>query len=403
MAGTDFRFQRHLKLWEEQNKLIKRTIIATCIFSIVLLIRVLTPLTRLTTDTEQVETQLMSLQEDKSGVENLSNQLAEVNEVLAAVQQNIEVRPWEHEKKELIKSFSRMRNRDDHSLSRQEYQDTANTTIRKITKKVDEVVVSPLERSMASNPLVRQELRQVEDRLEILKGHLKEWRQQNLGKDWYVTLAGKDRTMDELTETLNGDIQQFSKVLSQEQSNISEIIETQERKAEELQIDIEDKQQWLDQLNSDMQKILPGWLQNLLGVDEMIQIFPMVLLALALYVFLLALSLARHYGYVARKVNLTAEDRRDLAASSLWTLTDRGRTGNLITIAVFMMFFTAMWLFYEWGFLLFHRWLITTDQVMWYTRVLGSKAIIWVGRLIFLMVVGTIVVRPKWLKLHTDS
>ena len=43
MDDTDFRLQRHLKLWEEQGRVVKRTMVAGLLFGLILNLKVLAP------------------------------------------------------------------------------------------------------------------------------------------------------------------------------------------------------------------------------------------------------------------------------------------------------------------------------------------------------------------------
>ena len=43
-SGSAFRYERHLEIWKDQNKLIKRVVLATLILAFFILIRVLIPL-----------------------------------------------------------------------------------------------------------------------------------------------------------------------------------------------------------------------------------------------------------------------------------------------------------------------------------------------------------------------
>ena len=147
-----------------------------------------------------------------------------------------------------------------------------------------------------------------------------------------------------------------------------------------------------------MQKILPGWLRDILDVEDMMQIFPLILLILIGYVFYLGINISRHYAFIAANMNFSADEKKDLSVCSLWTITDRGRIGIVLTAGAYVAFTLVIWGFFEWGCFLLNRWLLTTENINWYSTLMSRGEFLWFGRFVFLSIIGLVAIRPGFFK-----
>jgi cbb3-type cytochrome oxidase subunit 3 len=90
--------------------------------------------------------------------------------------------------------------------------------------------------------------------------------------------------------------------------------------------------------------------------------------------------------------NITPEIRSDAALSSLWTLTNRGRIGTMVTLACYLGFILVMWYFYEQGFELFDQWQNKEQLPVLLEK--GRMASLWLGRAVLLLLMVLVVWWP---------
>jgi len=401
MAISEFRFKRHMKLWEEQNKLVKRTIIVAILLGLLLPIKVLKPMTEISRKTEKPQKELKLSQEKKEqiGVQKLA--LDNMEKTFSKIQSTLGREPWMDEKDKLIRKYQDMR-RVGTQVSSEEMQAEADKTIRTIGGMVRERIIGPLEESLPRDLEIRATFQVLSGKIETLNGDIEQWEADHIGIVWYPTIQEKTRAMIELTESLRERMKDLPDLLRAEKEKIDEQRDDLTIRTVALEKDIDEKKKNLDDLEKQMQQILPGWLRGIVGISEMIQIFPAFLLVLTLYIFWLAISLTRHYNLVVGKIDLTQEDKKDPSLSSTWTLTNRGQVGTLITVTAYLIFTILMWVFFEWGYRLLNTWMID-DNGAWYGKMVGSDGFLWFGRMILVLCLVLIVFRKTLFERLSES
>jgi hypothetical protein len=394
MDNTDFRLQRHLKLWEEQSKVVKRTMVAGLLFGLVLILNVLAPFVDISGKTGDTQNKIHELKQEQNSAAELNKTLDELQNTLSGVQETISTQPWMNEKNKLISTLREIRNRSPRSGSWPEYQKAANVTIRTIAEQVRDEIVRPLEESLHRSPQARQALTELSRGLVTLRADMDNWEQDHLGKRWYETFFMKDREMRELTYSLESKIDVISTLIRADQSKIDTKRQGLAKLANALKYDIRRREGVLDELEREMEKILPGWLRGILSIDQMIQLFPFILLGMLVYVTGNALSLTRHHHFVLEGIGISQAERRDPSISSVWTVTPRGRLGTALTLITYVSFALAIWFFFEWGCLLLGKWLTANNEVAWVPIVGGVLTLRWVGRSLFVILLFLIAVYP---------
>jgi len=243
-----------------------------------------------------------------------------------------------------------------------------------------------MENMVKQNPNIKEELPELSKKLDDIRSSLKQWEEENINQNWYRTIPEKSETIARLNDTLEEQVKNFSKILNTELKQIQEKRQQVEQTTMNLNQSIVEKETRLKDLEDELDKILPGWLGGIIKVKDMIQIFPILILILNFYIVVLAFSLTRHYDYVKQQVNLSRTDSKDLSASTVWTLTNRGRLGNTLTILVYVIFMLIMAQFYEMGhgYLLDWKNNLTEEQISWYLKILCSTEFLWISRFLFL-------------------
>ncbi len=401
MAVSEFRFKRHMKLWEEKNKLVRRTILVAVLIGLLLPIKVLKPMTEVSEKTENEQRELKAFQEKKEQLGVQEKTLDDMEITFSNVQSTLDREPWMEEKDKLIRNYQVMR-RERPEASSEEIQDEADKTIRMIGGMVRQQITGPLERSLPQDPDARAPFQVLSEKIVTLNRGIKKWEDNHIGAVWYRTIDEKGEAIDELTESLRERMKDLPDLLQAEQVKINEQRNDLTTRTVALERDIDEKKKNLDDLEKQMQQILPGWLRGIMGISEMIQIFPALLLVLTLYIFWLAISLTRHYNLVAGEVDLTKEDKRDPSTSSTWTLTNRGQVGTLITVTAYLIFTILMWGFFEWGYKLLNMWM-TDDNCAWYGKMVASDGFLWLGRIILVLCLILIVFRKTLFEKLSES
>ena len=312
ISGDDFRFQRHSEIWKEQNKIIKRVMTLTLLFGFLILIRVLIPFN----ENEEKYTNIIKNSEDeKISLETQNEFLRQIKSVLLPVQKTIGKQPWMIEKDKLIRTFQEI-NRSGHRVDSQQ---VANATISTIAEQVRNEIVNSLKSVIVSNTVAAEKL-ELSKEIDNLREFIDDWERDLKNQQWFSTIVKKDREMTELTRALNTRMSSFSSLLNRKLSGITDEIKKQRNQIKVLETNINEANINLEKV---MEELFPKWLKGILSVEQMIQIYPLILLALFLYVFWIAMSLSKHYSYMAARIKLDDQDKADISASSIWTLTNK--------------------------------------------------------------------------------
>lgn len=147
-----------------------------------------------------------------------------------------------------------------------------------------------------------------------------------------------------------------------------------------------------------MQQIIPEWLRGLMSVEQMVQLYPLIMIGLVLYIVGNGLSLTRHYLVIANERNWSIEDASDPAYSSLWTLSYRGLAATLLTVLTYLGLIIAFWFFYEQGSDLYQRWRTAGNEAMVAVDQLATPTWISAERVLFIAI-GVLVLVWPWHKL----
>ncbi len=392
----DFRLTRHTTLWEEQNKQVKRTIIASLVFCVLLLMNVLKPYSSDLDKRRDIRTEIAKYEKENGKIETAIASIDDFKQISDAVQITIKRQPWMKEKDELIQTLAEINNRGEGNWRR--YQKEADNTIRAIGAQVDDMVVIPLNGFFLNHPQASELMPELYTELKILPRTIQNWVDQNLGKRWYRTLDSKRDRVESLSRSLEIKLDTIHSKISLGRPNL--VKKRKELRKEitrlENEADIQAKEELLITLETRMEKILPEWIRGLISIHQMIQYYPLIILGLAMYVIAISLSLNSHYQAISTIRKITKTDKIDPVFSSLWTLTYRGRFGTILTIISYVGFISIMWILFEMGSDIFAKWLIEKDGDFIGTN--GLMIIRWIGRFALIAAVCFVTIRPYYNK-----
>ncbi len=389
-----FRLDRHFKLWEEYNRLIKRVVFLTVVLALAVLIKVLVPFVEHSEDKKPVLQKIAALEAEESEVNKKLEKILAIERVLEEVNRFIMVQPWQGKKEELILRYQRMR----EGHSREEYQREADTTIKHIADMLREKVVKPIRQGSGVADARGRDIGRMHANIESLDDFVEEWQGRYIGRNWYATINMKELTMSDLSRELNQQLKRFSEFVSEELKAVSREKKTVNQDLQSLNSQIKSEGSRLDDIEKELQSILPQWIRGLIDTNQVIQLMPVLLMFSAGYVFLLGLSLSHHYRSYVTGNNLTEDITSEPAMSSTWTLIQRGKLGTAFTLLAYSLFFITVWVLFEKSMGLLLDWLAIDSSRAWIGQQGIWSGFLWISRFVFLVFIAYVCTMPWRLK-----
>lgn len=383
LSSDEFRLQRHMEIWKEQNKLIKRVIILTLIFGFLILTRVLIPFN------ENYPVHLSEYTQEKTTLQAQNKILQQLEDTVKSVQETVDSQPWKEEITKLIKIFEEIVT--DRSLENP--QTAANTTISNIAKQIRKRVVTPLKSDFEElDSKAAEGLAELSREMGILESDIDNWETNHIDRIWFDTLDRKFMAIRELGEFLNERMTSFSFLIKRETDIINEEID-------ERNDQIKDLERSIEKANADLESVLddifPGWVKVILPLEQIIQLYSLILLVVLLYVFWIIISLSRHYSYISEKIKINHQDKTDFSTSSIWTFGGKTQSAAILTYILYILFVISIWILFEYGLSLLDEWLkvADTDRIFMNTAIL--QPLKWVGRIVFLVTISAVLLNQR--------
>jgi len=327
-------------------------------------------------EVENDEAQASSAKATLDALEAFSGTVTDVQAVFSS-------RPWVGEVNELKAWFR-------SGAGDMAPQDRADQTIDEIARVVETDVAQKL--SVAYSQAVKaaggstESLESLEPQIEALSGVVESIRGLR-GARWWERVDLKDETAEMVTEDLDAQLQPLSRKVQRIVEALPQKIESQRAEAEQLRSKAEVERADADaSLQAALDEILPSWIRGLITVEQMVWLYPGVIVVLVVYVLILGLSASQHFRDMADGMGLDPSSRRDPVVSSLWTMTDRGEKHTVMTYGAYLLFAVSMWVLYELG----TRALINAPSRPLPLGV-SLPTLVWIGRLTFVAAIATIV------------
>lgn len=391
MNEHDFRLERHMKIWEDQNKLVKRLILIGLIFGLVLPWKFLDPFSDASSQTSKIRNDISKLDKEQDQITESKQSMDQVNSVLISVQKTISREPWMKETDRFRRTLARI---SSQGGNREAFQRAADQKVKKISYEVRQTVVKPLKEALSLVPGNGVASKQISQNLTALEREIDSWERDHLGKVWYGTVPEKEANVRQLTNSLNEKIRPLASSILAGKRELDEKRLKLSEHAKKLTNSREEKDGKLAQLNLKMQTIFPSWLQGILSIEQMIQLYPLLVVSLIIYLGCTAHAISKHHAFVAHSLGFSGIESTDPATSSHLTLTTKGVFGTILTLAIYLFFIAAMWAFFEWGCTLLGSWLKTNGKDAWFLTGGRIKAFQWLGRTAFFAVVILTVMQP---------
>ena len=345
---NDYKLRRHTELYESQNRQLKRIVLFGIVFAYIVLVNILKPYSdRVAVLQEDLKEGRVEVEKSKKVKEDLN----ELQNTFVSVQKVIEKSPWDANKNKLIRDYREM-NQSDRDISMDEYQAKADATVKSIGKMVVDSVSTPLQ-GFLEEGFIANNSPSLYKSLKELPEVVATWTNQYKGEVWYRTLDDKNETVAGLTAALNEQLADISteidyadRMAKEQQRQLANRIETLQQ-----EIDLEAKS-LPEKLDAEMSKILPNWIGGIITFEQ-IMWYPFIVIGIVIYGIMLAFSLSKHYHFMIQGLQISDTSQGDAALSSLWTLTDRGKLGTIMTC--YLGFIGLMWYFFEQGYVLFRE------------------------------------------------
>ncbi len=382
LSSDEFRLQRHMEIWKEQNKLIKRVIILTLIFGFLILTRILVPFNE---NTQELGKPIIKYKKEKNTLEAQNKIWQRLEDTSNSVQAIVHNQPWEKEKDKLIKKFQTIKPDEDP-------QKAANTTIGNIAGQIRNDIVTPLKSVFELDPNAAEMLPELSREIGNLESFIDDWETNHINVNWYATLYQKDATMEALTESLNQKMTSFSSLIKRKVDIINKEIDKRNGQIKDLESSI-------DQANADLERVLdeffPKWVKVILSLEQMIQLYSLILLVVLLYVFWIIISLSRHYSYIDEKIRINHQAKTDFSTSSIWTFGGKTQSAAILTYILYILFVISIWILFENGLSLLDEWLkvADTDRIFMNTAIL--QPLKWIGRIVFLVTISAVLLNQR--------
>lgn len=390
----EFVLARHFTLWEENNTRIRRVVFLSLVLSVALVVKVLDPFVENSEKKAPALQNIESLTDEKSVVAAKLTALERVEHVLKDVNEFIDNQPWQREKRDLIARYREMRT----GFDRDSYQAEADATIENIANMLRESVVLPLRQGADIVDVQGGDLQQLDSEIESLDGFIADWQDEYTGQRWYDTIERKDRTMVDLSDSLNERLEEFSVFVTKELDAVKQARLQVDERLDELAGELAAESDRLKLIEKELEAILPKWLHGLVEIHQVIQLFPLLLLGAALYVLGTGVTLTRHYQRYADGKQLGTELTSEPAMSSTWTLIPRGRLGTPQTCLAYSLFFLVSWFLLEESITLLQAWLAIDASAAWVPSQALWDGFRWLSRLVF---VG-LIISVWYLPFHAD-
>ncbi|MGQ1785085.1 hypothetical protein [Saccharicrinis sp. GN24d3] len=351
-----YRIDRHKRLLEEKTKLVKRTVFASVLFGLFILVNVLRPYSQGLKEKKKIEVEIQEYEDQIKEVEASNLTLEKLNIVLDNIQKLVKERPWNSETRKLILKYREM-NRIG-SVSRSQYQDKADSTIIAISTLVSETVTKPIQDfvtdSFVGNKFLSDKLHR---ELETLPSVVNTWKTENIGKYWYGTIHSKEAHVETLSQTLGDKLNNISSIIDEDKPILESKQKELVRRLEEItsKADYSELKQSLEDLRAKMDEILPQWFKGMISVEQMVYLYPFIIILLASYVLYTAIGLSSHFNILAKELNFYKNSTKDPSYTSLWTLTYRGKLSTLMTVCVYLLFLLVSWYFFESGIVILFK------------------------------------------------
>ena len=170
----DLQAERHIRLWEEQSRLVKRTVFGGLLFSSLLLINVLQPYSEHLDQTGDISAEIIKFERQTALIADSLSALTKLEQTFSSVQNYISQKPWNAEINKLRRKLSDLNSSGQGNWSN--YQHEADATINTMASLANQDVVVPLEKILANESLSQNLSPALVQDIKALPKQIDEWK-----------------------------------------------------------------------------------------------------------------------------------------------------------------------------------------------------------------------------------
>lgn len=390
----DFRIQRHIRKHDDLSKLLGRVLLVGVLVGVVLPWKFLDPFSVTSIKIEETKRLIPVLERERRAALEQKDALESIISALHTIQERVREEPWINEAQRLSNTFATLSDRGAQWPADQaKYQQAADETVTTVSDNVKELVIRPLRSALESNPGSLQALKAISEKVDDLERRIDAWQQRFHGLNWYESVEEKEMTTRSLGASLQQELEPLIQSFTRARQEVDKRAKSLPHKAASLKEKVSATNREVGKLDSEMQKLFPSWLKDVISIEQMIQAYPLLMLALVAFVIVIGMSISRHHEFVVRSMDLSEAGRNDPAISSIWTLASRGRVGTATTLATYVIFLLVAWALFEWGSESLAIWLTVSPKQAWVPDGSWVIALRWLGRLGFLAIAFLVIYR----------
>jgi hypothetical protein len=399
MGKTDIINMQNLKQWEEKNKRIKRTVIVSLILGFFLIAFVIIPSFKVSERIIEKKAEIKSIELAKSKIEKLKYPILQLKKVTGDAQAFVKEAPWNYMKYQLklkLRDFKYLQAASSEKM--QKMQKCADENLRKIRGKIKKNILEPLEEALENIDYVKNTFKnkqasladslgiEFKVQIENFSKFLEKWESSDIGRDWYRTTTMLEKKIEKLSTKMNEMINETLFPLVELMLKAQQ--ETQvgyNEKIKNMDVTLERNQTMLINLKNKLDGIIPGWISEILSIELIIQLFPIIIIISVSYMMWNAKLITKHCVYLSQVIGLSDKEREDISLSTVWSLTGKNKPGNMICWLLYFSFFIVMWVYFEMGCSLQIKWLLFGAETALVQKIFTAKLVQWLGRFFFVL------------------
>jgi hypothetical protein len=401
MEKIDLINMQHLKQWEEKNKRINRTVIVSLILGFFLIYSVIPEFVDVSEGIYEKKEESKSIELDKSKIEKLENPILQLKEVIEDAQAFVKEEDLTVMqallKSELLNfTYSTLRS----SEKMQKMQKCADETLRKIRGKIKINILEPLRKARENIYYVKNTFKNRQARIadslwiefnvqiETFSKFLEKWESSDIGRYWYRPTTMLEKKIEKLStkmnEMINESLRQVNIMLKAQQ-------ETQvgyNEKIKNMDDTLKNNQDKLTHLQERLDGIIPGWISEILPLELIIQLFPIIIIILIIYMMGNVKLITKHYDYLSVKIKLPDKEIKAISFPPAWSLPLKNKPGNMIYRLPLSLFLLVMLVYFEIGCYLQIKWFPVSGETALVQKIFIVTLVQWiVGLILFLLMI----------------
>jgi hypothetical protein len=398
MGKTDIINMQNLKQWEEKNKRIKRTVIVSLILGFFLIAFVIIPSFKVSERIIEKKAEIKSIELAKSKIEKLKYPILQLKKVTGDAQAFVKEAPWNYMKYQLklkLRDFKYLQAASSEKM--QKMQKCADENLRKIRGKIKKNILEPLEEALENIDYVKNTFKnkqasladslwiEFKVQIENFSKFLEKWESSDIGRDWYRTTTMLEKKIEKLSTKMN---EMIKKSLLQVKIMLKAQQETQvdyNETIKNMDDTLKRNQKRLTDLQKRLDGIIPGWISEILPLELIIQLFPIIIIISVSYMMWNAKLITKHYDHLSEEIKFSDKEMKDIYFPPVWSLPWKNKPGNVFYRLPLFLFLLVMLVYFEIGCYLLIKWFLFSGETALVQKIFTAKLVQWLGRFFFVL------------------